>query len=95
MRKSILVTFSDGATRVCEPETAVRIVNRCKRPGRYRDFEKVSFNPLRRAGSSSFEARILAVGQAVETHRGLQTVGEAAWEVDAPPNDGALSGTAS
>jgi predicted sugar kinase len=94
MHRNILVTYDDGATRVYDPKSAVRIVNRGPRSGPYKDFERVSSDPPRWVGFGSFEARILAVGHVVETHRGLQTVAEVVRDFDAPPGDGASSGTA-
>lgn len=94
MRRNILVTFTDGATRIYEPTSSVRIVNRGPRSGPYKDFEKVSSNPPQWVGFGSFEARILAVGHVVEMHNGLKTVMKVMGDIDAPPGDGVPPGTA-
>ena len=94
MRRNILVTFTDGATRVYEPASSVRIVNRGPRSGPYKDFEKVSSDPPQWVGFGSFEARILAIGHVVEMHSGLKTVAKVTRDIDAPPGDAVQPGIA-
>lgn len=92
MRANILVRFSDHSAMVYEPTSAVRIVNRGPRSAPYKDFEKVASIPPRYVGFGSFAATILAVGHEVDTHRGILTVTEVAWDADAPPGDTAVTG---
>lgn len=87
MRRNILVSFTDGAARIYEPASSVRIVNRGPRPGPYKDFEKVSSNPPQWVGFGSFEARILAIGHVVAMHNGLKTVAKVIGDIDAPAGD--------
>lgn len=92
MRANILIEFEDGTRVVYEPASSVRIANRGPRAAPYKDFEKVSSHPPSYVGFGSFEARILAAGHRVETHRGLLTVVCVERDVDAPPGDQAVVG---
>lgn len=92
MRANILIQFEDGTRMVYEPRSSVRIVNRGPKAAPYKDFEKVSSHPPRYVGFGSFEARILAAGHMVETHRGLRTVVSVERDVDASPGDQAFVG---
>ena len=90
MRANILIQFKDGTRMVYEPHSSVRIANRGPRDAPYKDFEKVSSHPPSYVGFGSFEARILAAGHEVETHRGLLTVVSVDRAVDALPGDQAV-----
>lgn len=82
---NILVEFDDGSRLVYEPHASVRIANRGPSPVPKKDFEKVRVYPPEWVGFGSFEARILAVGHRVQTHRGLQTVTQVEHDVDRDP----------
>lgn len=89
-RKNILVRFEDGSAMVYEPTSAVRVANRGTSPVRKKDFEQVRRYPPEWVGFGTFEARILAAGSRVETHRGLLTVSAVERDIDMPPGDPAL-----
>lgn len=94
MRRNILVTFTDGATRVYEPASSEQIVNLGPRPGPCKDFEKVPSNPPQWVGFGSFEARILAIGHVVEMRSGFKTVANVVGDIDTPPGDAVPPGIA-
>jgi hypothetical protein len=82
---NILVAFEDGSAMVYTPQSSVRIANRGPSPVRKKDFEQVRRYPPEWVGFGSFEARILAVGHRVETHRGLLAVVRVDHDVDRAP----------
>lgn len=84
---NILAVFSDGSAMAYAPSSSVRIANRGPSPVRKKDFELVRTYPPEWVGFGSFEARILAAGHRVETHRGLLTVERVERDVDVPPGD--------
>jgi hypothetical protein len=87
---NIRVKFTDGSAMVYEPTSAVRIANRGPSRTRYKDFEKVGDHPPEWVGFGTFEARILAVGHRVQTHRRLMTVASVERGVDEPAGDPAV-----
>ncbi|MHA0336952.1 hypothetical protein [Sphingomonas aquatilis] len=84
MSERILVEFEDGDAIVYASHSSVRIANRGPSPVRKKDFEQVRAHPPEWVGFGSFEARILAAGQRVETHKGLQTIARVEHDVDLP-----------
>jgi predicted sugar kinase len=72
---------------IYEPTSSVRIANREPSPVGNKGFEQVRRYPPEWVGFGSFEARALAAGHWVETHRGLQTVESVEPDVNAPPAD--------
>ncbi len=82
---NLLVEFDDGSLMVYEPASSVRIASRGPSPVPRKDYEKVRNHPPEWVGFGSFEARILAVGHRVETHRGLRTVMRVERDVDREP----------
>lgn len=86
-RVNILAVFDDGSAMIYEPTSSVRIANRGPSAVRKKDFEQVRRYPPEWVGFGSFEARILAAGHRVQTHRGLQTVERVERDIEAPPGD--------
>lgn len=84
MSEKILVEFEDGSAMVYAAQSSVRIANRGPSPVRKKDFERVRAYPPEWVGFGTFEARILAAGQRIETHKGLQTVARVERGVDLP-----------
>lgn len=85
---NILAVFTDGSAMAYAPSSSVRIANRGPSSVRKKDLEQVrSTYPPEWIGFGSFEARILAAGHRVETHRGLLTVERVERNVDVPPGD--------
>jgi hypothetical protein len=87
VRQNILVRFHDGSAMVYEPRSSVRIANRGPSAVRIKDYEQIERHPPQWMGFGSFEARILAIGHRVQTHRGLLTVTDAERDVDLPAGD--------
>lgn len=86
-QRNILVRFHDGSVMVYEPQWSVRIGNRGPSAIRIKDYEQVQRHPPQWMGFGSFEARILAIGHRVQTHRGLVTVISVERDVDLPAGD--------
>lgn len=89
---NILVTFDDGSQMVYARNRSVRIANRGPSDVRMKDYEQVPTRPSKWFGLQSFEARILAIGHQLMTHRGFRTVVEVKQGVGLPEGDQAVVG---
>src|SRR3546814_17563342 len=73
-RNNILVIFDDETRVVYAPQSSVRIANRGPSDNRIKDYEQVQTRPPLWFGFQNFEARILAAGHQMLTHRGFRKV---------------------
>lgn len=89
---NILVSFDDGSQMVYARNSSVRIANRGPSDVRMKDYEQVQTRPPKWFGFQNFEARILAIGHQLLTHRGFRTVVDLKHGVDLPEGDQAVLG---
>src|SRR3546814_11894556 len=91
-RNNILVIFDDETRVVYSPQSSVRIANRGPSDTRIKDYEQVQTRPPLWFGFQNFEARILAAGHHMLTHRGFRKVVEVKQNVDLPEGDQSIVG---
>ena len=91
-RNNILATFDDGTRMVYAPHSSVRIANRGPSEVRIKDYEQVQTRPSLWFGFQNFDARILAAGHQILTHRGFRKVVEVKQDVDLPEGDQSVVG---